>query len=486
MQTMIKPSRQAKMRESELTSQPTVNTSVGNLLGKAWKRLGSLTWDELSCRGSQEINKRLDFARYRMGDGFDGFEMARESREAHYFFPPAGVPKLIAEMQKRFPAEAEQTITYAERICQHRFDLLGYEGIDYGQKIDWHLDAVHGKRAPGKPWYQIQYLDYGTVGDSKVTWELNRHQHLPTLAKAYRLTGTRQFAEELFRQWFDWMNDNPYPIGINWASSLEVAFRSLAWLHMWQLLEGSEVVPSKFPDSLHRALAVSARHIERYLSTYFSPNTHLLGEGVGLFFIGTLLPNFANSRRWQTEGWKIVLHEAARQVRPDGMHFEQSVYYHIYALDFFMHSRILASQNSLPIPPGLDEAIEKMLEFLAALAQAGDPPRIGDDDGGRVFAPRRNRAEHLGDPLATGAVMYQREDFKALASGAAREETLWLLGVEGLQQFDSLPTERANPKSAGFQHSGIYVMADSAPVRAQLVVDAGPQGFPPVTDMPML
>src|SRR5260370_3053399 len=379
-------------------------------------------------------------------------------------------------MRKRFPAETEQTISYAERICQHRFDLLGDEGRDYGQKIDWHLDAIHGKRAPRKPWYQIQYLDYGAVGDSKVTWELNRHQHLPTLAKAYRLTGTKQFAEELFRQWFDWMNDNPYPIGINWRSGLEVAFRGLAWLQMRPLLEGCDVVPPKFSDSLHRALAVGARHIERYLSTYFSPNTHLLGEGVGLFRIGFFLPIRELSRRWQTVGWEIVLREAVRQVRPDGMHFEQSVYYHVYALDFFMHSRILASKNSLPIPPGLDQAIEKMLEFLAALAQAGNPPRIGDDDGGRVFAPRRNRAEHLVNPLATGAGLVQREDFKALAGGAAREETLWLLGVEGLQQFDSLSTGQRIPESAAFQHSGIYVMTDSTPVRAQLVIDAGPQG----------
>lgn len=467
------------MREPELNYQPRMNPSAqGSPLAKAWKRLSSVTRDELLCRGRQEINKRLDFARYRLGARFDSFEMARslESREAHYFFSPANVRKLIAEMQGRFSAETEQTISYAERICQHQFDLLGYEGIDYGQKIDWHLDGIHGKRAPRKPWYQIQYLDYEVVGDAKVTWELNRHQHLPTLAKAYRLTGANHFAEELFRQWFDWINDNPYPIGINWASSLEVAFRSLAWLQMWPLLEGCEVVPPQFPDSLHGALAMAARHIERYLSTYFSPNTHLLGEGVGLFFIGTLLPNLASSRRWQTVGWEIVLREAARQVRPDGMHFEQSVYYHVYAVDFFMHSRILASQNSLPIPAELDETIEKMLEFLAALAQAGSPPRIGDDDGGRVFAPRRNRAEHLVDPLATGAVMYQREEFKASVGGAAREETLWLLGMEGLQQFDALPTKQPSPKSTGFPHSGVYVMTDSAPVRAQLVVDAGPQG----------
>ena len=62
-----------------------------------------------------------------------------------------------------------------------------------GLEIDWHCDRVHGKRAPRKPWFRMKYLDFAEVGDSKVTWELNRHQHLVTLAKAYRLTGDQKF-----------------------------------------------------------------------------------------------------------------------------------------------------------------------------------------------------------------------------------------------------------------------------------------------------
>ena len=81
-----------------------------------------------------------------------------------------------------------------------------------------------------------------------------------------------------------------------------------------------------------------------------------------------------------------------------------------------------------------------MLDFLATLAQGGIPPRLGDDDGGRLFDPLRNRAEHLLDPLATGAVLFQRPDWKTVAAGA-REETLWLMGLQGLAQFDSLAEE---------------------------------------------
>ena len=141
----------------------------------------------------------------------------------------------------------------------------------------------------------------------------------------------------------------------------------------------------EFHDDLLRALHLHGWYIERYLSTYYSPNTHLLGEGVALFAIGLLCPQIRESRRWQDRGWKIVLRQAETQVRPDGFHFEQSVYYHVYALDFFQFTRALAARNDIHIPEQFDRTIEKMNEALAALSQAGRAPNFGDDDGGRVL-----------------------------------------------------------------------------------------------------
>jgi len=100
-----------------------------------------------------------------------------------------------------------------------------------------------------------------------VTWELNRHQHLVVLAKAYLLTRDERFTKELLAQWYSWQEQNPYPSGINWASSLEVAFRSLSWLWVRALLQGNPVMPAAFHTDLTRALVLSGRHIERYLST---------------------------------------------------------------------------------------------------------------------------------------------------------------------------------------------------------------------------
>ena len=324
----------------------------------------------------------------------------------------------------------------AEQLLRHRFDLLGYRDLDFGTPIDWHFDPVHQERAPRAPWYKIPFLDFDQVGDHKIIWELNRHQHLVTLAQAWQLTKDERFRNEILSQWTHWQHENTYPTGINWASTLEVAFRVLSWLWVRHLL-------GDFHPDLIPALHLHGWHIERYLSTYFSPNTHLLGEGVALFAIAVMCPQIADAHRWQAQGWQIILEQAETQVRSDGFHFEQSVYYHIYARDFFEFTRALAAKNSLPVPPSFEDTIAKMNEALAALSQAGRPPNFGDDDGGRL----------IGSPAF---------------SASPRPRVPASLGPR-------VPGSPARPlvPSPAQPVGGIYSMTGP---RTQLFIDAGPQG----------
>ena len=442
-----------------------------NAVTRRLRRVFSMSGDEFVTRSRQEIGKRVDGLLARVGHNFPETPQASTSTPK-FFFNTQDVPAIFAALKERLPDQYKSIVPRAEKICAHRFDLLGYRGLDYGKNIDWSLDRVHGKRAPKKLFYNIRYLDFGECGDAKVTWELNRHQHFVTLAKAYRITGEQRFADEIFAQWEHWHRDNPYPYGVNWASSLEFAFRSLSWLWTYYLLGDALDQRLEFRDQFLRLISVHGRAIERYLSTYFSPNTHLLGEAVALFFIGMLCPELPSAERWKKLGWRITLQEAQRQVRGDGLHFEQSLYYHVYAIDFFLHARILAARNGLAIPSDYDATVERMLNALAVLGRTGHVPRIGDDDGGRLFDGQRNRTEHMLDPLATGAIIYQRGDFKFLAHGL-REETLWLLGTEGLRAFDKVPESQPDNKSIALRESGLYVVNDP---ESQIIIDAGPLG----------
>src|SRR5271169_704847 len=294
-------------------------------------RVSRMDWEEVRVRLAQELFKQGDLLTHRLGMRSGSVQVNGDSavRPGQFFFCGNDISERAELLRKYLPDEAAGILREADEICDHRFRLLGYENLDFtprygagnsksnSKDIDWHLDPVHGKRAPLDPWFNIAFLDFAVVGDHKVTWELNRHQHLITLAKARLLSGREKYTRELMAQWHSWGKANPYPLGINWGSTLEVAFRSLSWIWVDQLLAGTPEY-AQFRAELVSALAFHGRYIERYLSTYFSPNTHLLGEAVALFFLGTLYPQMPGAARWKESAWRIVLQEAERQVRPDG------------------------------------------------------------------------------------------------------------------------------------------------------------------------
>ncbi|MBV9341718.1 MAG: alginate lyase family protein [Acidobacteria bacterium] len=433
-------------------------------------RLSQMSGDEISTRLCQAVMKPLDLMAAKLGHDFSRVGSGSKTR-GKFFFKPEELSDRIRLLKELVPQEVALTVCAAEEVCRHRLQLLGYT-IDYGSEIDWHTDAVHGKRAPLKPAYKIRYLDFDEVGDHKVTWELNRHQHLVTLAKAWRFADERRVLSELLNQWYSWQRSNPYPLGINWSSSLEVALRSLSWLWVANLLAPSDPVPENFRSDLVAGLGLHGRHIECYLSRYFSPNTHLLGEAVALLFIGAGCPELEPAERWKITGWELVLEAAERQVRSDGVYFEQALHYHVYAVDLFLHARILAANAGLAIPLAFDAVIERMLEVIESISQAGPAEGFGDDDGGRLFNPQRNRSEHMTDPLALGAALYGRAQISSAAP--LTEESIWLLGKRATEPV----AEHKRPLgSKAFEAGGIYVMVSPSPSPQLMAIDAGPQGI---------
>ena len=422
----------------------------------------------------QGVSKRMDLALFRWQlNGRAPTVPSATAAKPVFFFTRDEVPARVSLLRKHLPAEVEAIISEADQILLHKFNLLGYERLDYGAEIDWHLDAVHQKRAPLKPWFEVPYLDFSQVGDHKVTWELNRHQHLVTLAKAWCFTSDKKYVDELVKQWYDWQEKNPYPLGINWASALEVAFRSLSWLWVKNLLAGYGDVPEKFHVSLLSGVRQNGRYIQRYHSKYFSPNTHLLGEAVALLYIGILCPEIPEAVQWRRWAWNVVVNESARQVRPDGVYFEQTLYYHVYALDLFLFARFLADRNGFVIPEAFDDTLGRMLEFLFAVCEGGTPEGFGDDDGGRVFNPRRNRIEHMTDPLALGAAEYQRQDWGTMSGPT--EEAIWIFG-DAAVQFCSGDPPKLTAGTRDFEAGGVYLIRDTEPFPQQLMIDAGPMG----------
>src|SRR5438067_758196 len=76
----------------------------------------------------------------------------------------------------------------ANNLLAHRFPILGLE-VQTGPELRWRRDYVHGTESDPFYFRRIPYLDFKAVGDHKLIWELNRHQHLVLLAQAFLFTG---------------------------------------------------------------------------------------------------------------------------------------------------------------------------------------------------------------------------------------------------------------------------------------------------------
>jgi hypothetical protein len=383
----------------------------------------------------------------------------------------------VQEWRRRWPAAAARTVEQADRIVSGRFDLLGYTDLWFGDPIDWHYDPISGKRAPIVHWSRIDHLDPDAVGDHKVIWELNRHQHLAALGRAYWYTRNERYSQAFARHLLHWMAQNPPKVGINWVSSLEIALRTISWL--WGLYffrRSEELTPALFQQILG-FLYLHARHLEAYLSTYYSPNTHLTGEALGLFYLGLLLPEFRESVRWLETGRRILMQELDRQVRADGVYFEQSSYYHRYTVEFYSHLLALMQANRMPVSPALQSRLIALLDYMMYVTKPdGTTPLFGDDDGGRLVVLDDRPRQDFRASLSTGAVLFSRGDYKHVAGGPA-EETLWLLGATGVHAFDALPADPPTEASRGFAAGGYYVMRDGwARTSNYMLIDCGPHG----------
>ena len=383
----------------------------------------------------------------------------------------------LAELRARWPKAEERILEQAGRIRAGRFDFLGCGDISFGDPIDWHLDPALDRRAPLAHWSRIPFLDASVVGDHKRIWELNRHQYLLVLGRAYWYTGDESYADTFVQHLSAWMDSNPPKRGINWASSLELAFRAIAWIWALHFFRHSPRLTPEFFLRVCRFLYLHGKHVETYLSTYFSPNTHLTGEALGLVYLGTCFPEFRLARRWRERGVRILKEQLDVQVHGDGVYFEQATYYHRYTADFFLHLLILARANGYGMESHVEQKLQALLDHLMYLTEPnGSIPLFGDDDGGRLLPIGERRINDFRDTLATGAVLLNRSDYRFVAGDPA-EETLWLLGPEGLRSWDAITPESPRSTSVAFPEGGYFVMRDGWSSDANyLAVDCGPHG----------
>ncbi len=377
--------------------------------------------------------------------------------------------------------------TAADRILAGRFTLFALQDAVLGFPPDWNRDPNTRRVAPQGFGKTLDYRDDSRVGDIKYLWELNRHLELVTLAEAFYLTGDLHYAAAVQTLLDSWFAACPYAFGVNWVSALEPAIRLVNWATAWHLLGGEDsplfATPAgsafrhRWLDSIYQHCHFIAGHYSRHSSA----NNHLFGEYAGVFIGSLTWPLWKPSAGWLATARQGLEDEATRQNAADGVNREQATGYHHEVMDMMLLCGLYGRANDAEFSRSYWGRLEKMLEFIASVMDAGGHvPMAGDaDDVTVVRFAQPAGSDVYRSSLASGAVLFERGAFKAKAQHFD-DKTRWLLGDAAQARFDALSTDDCRlPVHTAFQHGGYYILGDrfETPEEVRIVADAGPLGY---------
>ena len=277
-----------------------------------------------------------------------------------------------------------------------------------------------------------------------------------------------------------WLDANAPKVGINWCSALELAFRVQSWIHGLRLFADAPELPHRLRSRLVESAALQIDHVDRNLSTWFSPNTHLTGEALAMLATGCAWPALPRAAYWREKGWRILCDEVTRQFRPDGVYFEQSAWYQSYSVDFYALGVIWARHAGLAVPPVVLERLRAGAAALRAVTlPAGIIARLGDDDGGRTLPLTTAPAGDMTDSLWRAAILLESDE-SIPPTELGISTLLWLEGAVAFDRARAMPRGAAQARSSRAFRSGGWVTLTSPGETAAadhcLVLDAGPHG----------
>ena len=436
-------------------------------MGGYWNKVRTLPLNEVLKRGSRMIQRRTLSKLNKWSAAFRSTYIRRKDLYIE-------VPHCFTSIS--FEENGTQTLALAQLFRGHKFDLLGngwcrvhygmtafgVEGnvypsseavivdcaggwlsgkipsvnLSYAKKvwtlidaeyepIPWQIDFKSGYAWSAKTWYtEIAYGHLPGV-DVKVPWELARMQHLPMLARAFRIAETSErdvYVREFRNEILDFIATNPPQFGVNWRCTMDVGIRVANWLVAYDLFK---TFGASFDDDFERVLAASiydhGRHIIRNLE--YSPNlrsNHYLSDIAGLLFAALHLPPSDETDAWLAFALQELVSEMSHEFHEDGSNFEGSTSYHRLSTELMLYSALFAVQmaparrNRVKIykcslhrvqpslkpigkqefdldrdeifPEWFWERLAKALRFTSDLLhEDGTIPQIGDNDSGRFL-----------------------------------------------------------------------------------------------------
>lgn len=341
------------------------------------------------------------------------------------FFPPvkqADLKQLVPETLWH-----KQVASVCEKALEGHYPFFS----NWTGELDWppnfNLDPVNNIDWPvGQHWTKITKSG-PPRDDIKLVWEASRFSLGYFFARHYVYTNDEKWAAAFWEMLDAWIEQNPVNQTAAWGCGQETAFRLMAMLFGVFTTLGSESATLDRLRKFELLCWQSGKRIRSNIDYAISQkNNHAISEALGLWTLGLIFTEFAESKVWQNQGQKVLASEAKRQIYDDGSFVQHSMNYHRVMLDDYSWAIELGRINQRSLGNVVERKFAKAVNWLYEFVslQSGRVPNYGPNDGAWVL------------PLACSDYLDYRpslqlahcvsQDERLLPSSVYDESSLWL------------------------------------------------------------
>ncbi|MFC1505065.1 alginate lyase family protein, partial [Thermodesulfobacteriota bacterium] len=370
-------------------------------------------------------------------------------------------------IKEEYNKQIDKILIYADQILNRKINIFG-KTVNIDNNINWHKDYNNGYVWTKDYYKEIEIINNDNKSDIKYPWELSRFHHGLFLAMAYNITLNEKYAQDIIKQYNDWLNENKLFYGINWTCTMEVSIRAINLIWCLLLINESSIIT----NTIYRKYLLSIYCHGLYIYHHPEINyrlvegrikrvcgNHYIADLVGLLIISVYFPEFKGSKRWFKYAIKNLEKEIKTQFDADGVHYEYSLNYHRLVLELILLAIIILKKHKIKISNDILTTASKSIDFILHYSKPdGNVPLIRDIDNGRILI---FGDEHYYDHrhlIDVGAVLLDNICYR---TGHKYQDILWLFGDNGQKVLKSIPViKNIDIKSKGYKNSGMFVMRD--------------------------
>ena len=357
----------------------------------------------------------------------------------------------------------------ANKILKRKFKVYDFV-IKFKNDIDWNTDAKTKKRWPSIYEGNI-YFNSSEYGSVLYVWVYNRFDFLYKLGAAYLITKDEKYAKEICYRIDSWIGQNPYLIGINWFSPLEMSIRVIAWIWAINMIRDSQCLDKKLFSKIMQSIYLQMDYVYHNLSRYSSANNHLIGEVSGLVFAGSLLPFLRDAEKFRKKGLKILKQEIQKQIFEDGVGAEQTTAYLAFVIDFCIQSYFIAKNE---MPSIVKERLVKSAFFLSELINSKDQIHLVGDSGEGKLTGFNTFKENFSSLIGLLMIMFNEEKLKSKSS--FNDKVFWIYGPGARKKYNSCKARKEDYRSKIYKTGG-YAFLRNPKNKSEMIFDFGSIGY---------